>query len=262
MREIIAQDSDPDAIARRARDAAQAAANAAPKEQMSNPGMPSGGGGGGPGRPDYSDAIDRAIATLEKPAASGSFDRMIGQKKERAAAAQILSATGGMQTSGDQMASQQSIAGMNNATDRAKANQAAAIDRQRIEQTGALGNREMDVREGQNLITAQNYGMQRQVDQEKMQLAKEQADINNQIEADRLGISRKELELKNATFDRENQLANQKAQEGATDQAIRTDVLRNQRRGMFGGISPEDELMAQAGGRGAVPLDYFLKKQK
>lgn len=258
MRNIIAQDSDPNAIARRARDAAQAATNAAPKEPQSIPSVPTGGGSVGGGQPDYSGVIDQAIATLQSNRPSGSFDRQIEWKNKVGAAKDILGLVGGMQTSANQTAAQQGIAGMNNATDR----QRIAAGQEEARQRTALGGRELDIKEGQSLIDAQNMGMQRQAEQQKLQQQREQADIDNQRMADQLGISKKDLGLRLATFERENQKANIAEQETARNQALRTDILRNQRRGMFGGISPEDELMAQAGGSGAVPLDYFLQKQK
>ena len=135
--------STPEDVARRARDVADVEASIAkygtgreemqpnmgmqrPVQQTSN-------------QPDYSAEIEQALSVLNKPAASGSFDRMIGQKKERAAAQAVLNTLGGMQTAGNQQATQRDIAAMGNESELQRAEMANRSAQERTAAEQALG---------------------------------------------------------------------------------------------------------------------------
>ena len=90
---------------------------------------------GGMNRPDYSEVIAQAIGVMNSDRPSGSFDRQLDHKHKVQAASDVLKAVGGMQTAGNEQASHENIASMNNATDQQRL--AAASDEAR--QRSALG---------------------------------------------------------------------------------------------------------------------------
>lgn len=136
--------STPEDLARRARDVADVEARTAKygtgrEEMQPNMGMQRPVQMQTSNQPDYSAEIEQALSVLNKPTASGSFDRMIAQKKERAAAQTVLNALGGMQTAGNQQATQRDIAAMGNESEMQRAEMANRIAQERTAADQALG---------------------------------------------------------------------------------------------------------------------------
>ena len=174
--------------------------------------------------PDYSGVIDQAVNTINSNRPTNSFDDALAWKHKVANAQDVLHSIGGMQTAANQNVAQQNIAGMNNQTDLYKADQSAGLENQRLNQANTLGNRGLDVQEGQNLVQATHYGQQGTRDDRKQQLAEEQANAMNAREAARLGLSKKEFELANAKFARENVQAGTKINMEATQRNAAADA--------------------------------------
>lgn len=204
--------STPEALASRAESAAMADQRYADwraQKAQGGGGMPASGGMPQSGQRDYSEAIDRALAVLEKPRPSGDIDRQIAWKNEVSAAKQTLGLLGGMQTAEGQQATTRGIAAMGDQTERYKADMAnkTAQERTAAEQ-----------------------------EQERQRTAFGMASLTSQ---DQERLSR--MGLDKARFDREGQIAEQGAQQ--TDAARQ--AYFNQLKSEGSGIIFDDEQKLQ-----------------